>query len=393
MTEAETPWILVLCHEFPPLGGGAGKNLQLLCRELRRRGVEVRVWTSDPGAGRRWEYGFPVEYIRVRRKERFETDLAGMAAFIAGVAPRAWRARRRAPAAVFANLAIPAGVAGAMAAAILKAPLALWHQGSDVHAGRPEGPGRLQRALLASVWKRSSLNFFVSPGLRDMAAGFGRQERPRILPTCPSPEILAVPGEGAVPAEPYLLFLGRFDPVKNPMLAIAAMSIWRGRGASPMRLRMVGSGALRESVERAVAAQSLGESVTLEPAASFESVPALLRSAYALIVPSRIEGFNTTILEAAHFGVPSVASDTAGIRDFVRDGETGLLFAEDDAEGMARALGELTADPAFRDTLGVNARAAALPYRPERVADSFLSELDSIAPGFGARVREAVAWN
>ncbi|HKP97769.1 MAG TPA: glycosyltransferase family 4 protein [Fibrobacteria bacterium] len=415
MAPAE-PWILVLCHEFPPLGGGAGKNLQLLCKQLGLRGVEVRVWTSDPGTGRRWPYEFAVEYISVRRQERFETDLKGMAAFVAGAVLLAWRTRRSRPAAVFANLAIPAGLAGSVAARILKAPLALWHQGSDVHSGKAEGPGRFQRVLLGLVWKRSALNFFVSPGLRDMAAGYGRQERPRIMPTCPSPEILAAPireaygeavsgngapavgtpvAETAVAGAPgaYFLFLGRFDPVKDPVLAVEAMALCRAAGMAAFKLRMVGSGALRADVERAVAAGSLGGLVSVEPAAPFESVPALMRSAYALVVPSKVEGFNTTILEAAHFGVPAVASDAPGIRDFVRHRETGMLFPGNDAAGMAGAMQALASDPGLRDALGRNARAAALPYRPDRVADSFLCELDAIAPGFGAHAREAVAWN
>jgi glycosyltransferase involved in cell wall biosynthesis len=408
MMKSDKPWILVLCHEFPPLGGGAGKNLQLLCKQLRARGVEVRVWTSDPGARRRWPYEFPIEYISVNRKERFETDLAGMAVFIVGAVLLALRGRRRLkPAAVFANLAIPAGVAGNLVSRILGAPLALWHQGSDVHSGKPAGPGRFQRAVLGLVWKRSQLNFFVSPGLRDMAARYGRQDRPRIMPTCPSAEILAAPDGassdeapiGAVVGEKYFLFLGRFDPVKNPVLAVEAMAICKdmgkAAGMAAYKLRMVGSGALRKDVEESVAALGVRDLVSLEPAAPFESVPALMRSAYALVVPSKVEGFNTTILEAAHFGVPSVASDTPGISDFVRDGETGMLFPENDAQGMAKAMHALLSDPALRDALGRNARAAALPYRPDRVADSFLTELDALSPGsgFASHAREAVTWN
>src|SRR5690349_14237056 len=108
----QTPWILVLCHEFPPLGGGAGKNLYLLCRELRRRGLRVKVWTGDPGEGKRWRHDVEVEYLPVGRKRRFETSLLGLLAFAVGAVARAWRSRGESPALVFSNLGIPAGLAG-----------------------------------------------------------------------------------------------------------------------------------------------------------------------------------------------------------------------------------------------------------------------------------------
>jgi hypothetical protein len=101
-------------------------------------------------------------------------------------------------------------------------------------------------------------------------------------------------------------------------------------------------------------------------------------SAYALILCSRIEGFNTTAMEAAHFGVPSIASDTVGLRDFVRHGRNGLLFREGDADSLAHALATLAERPAERDALGRQARQDALAYRPDRVADGFLDAIAEV---------------
>jgi glycosyltransferase involved in cell wall biosynthesis len=400
------PWILVLCHEFPPLGGGAGKNLYLLCRELTRRGVRVRVWTGDPGAAKRWQHGFPVDYIRVGRKNRFETSRLGMIAFVAGAVLRAWfRASGEAspPALVFSNLGIPAGLAGTLVSRRYKAPHAVWYQGSDVHAGRPGGAAPWQRRLVRWVTGSASRNFFVSPGLRDMARGFGPVPNPSLLPTCPSQEILAAPlgAAAAVPAPEqaamprggavssrdagrYFLFLGRFDPVKNPVLVVLAADRLKGKDRLTRIIRMVGGGALGGEVARLIRVRSLAQQVVIEGAASFEKVPELLRSAYALVVPSRIEGFNTTILEAAHFGVPSIGSDTVGIRDFIRHGETGLLFPENDDAALARAMGSLDADPALRDELGRKASEAARPYHPGSQADAFMAEAEKAAPGLRA---------
>jgi glycosyltransferase involved in cell wall biosynthesis len=383
----ESPWILVLCHEFPPLGGGGGKNLYLLCRELSRRGVQVRVWTVDPGKRNQWKHDFPVEYIVTRRTERFETNSKSTRDFIMGSCRLGWSRRRDRPALVLANLAIPAGVAGWLISRLLRAPLAVWHHGSDVHAGVPEGPGFFHRMLLRRVWSRSVLNFFVSKGLLDNAMSLGRPRGARILPACASPEILAHPMESADGVEPekrMFLFLGRFDTAKNPLLALEALLILKKGKAVTRKLRMVGSGELGFHIANTIRNDYLTEYVALDAAVAFDKVPDLMRSAYALVVPSRIEGFNTTILEAAHFGVPAIASDVSGIRDFVKHGETGLLFAENDAAGLAAALKTLSADPALRDELGRKARAAAAPYRPDKVAQAFLAEASLVVPALKA---------
>ena len=390
----ESPWILVLCHEFPPLGGGAGKNLFLLCRELTRRGLGVRVWTIDPGRGTEWKFDFPVEYIATSRTKRFETNVGSMAAFAKGACALGWRRRRDRPVMVLATMAIPAGLPGIFLSRLFKVPLAVWHHGSDVHAGGPEGPGWIQRLLLRRVWGRSALNYFVSASLMGLAAKIGKQRRPRILPACPSPEILEVPVENAsLPSDAGFLFMARFDPVKNPLLALEALALLKGEGTPVRRLRMVGSGSLEDGMFNVIRHYTLSGNVGLEAAVPFDKVPDLLRSAYALVVPSRIEGFNTTILEAAYFGVPTVAADTPGIRDFVRDGETGLLFPENDAAGLAAALKRISADPGLRDSLGQRARAAAAPYRPAKVADAFLAQAEFLVPGMGALAKEASAWN
>ena len=38
--------ILVLNHEFPPVGGGGGRAAEDICRELSKRGYEIKVLTA-----------------------------------------------------------------------------------------------------------------------------------------------------------------------------------------------------------------------------------------------------------------------------------------------------------------------------------------------------------
>lgn len=74
----------------------------------------------------------------------------------------------------------------------------------------------------------------------------------------------------------------------------------------------------------------------------------LKRRAVAMVMPNvrnqdgeDVEGFGLTALEAADHGAPLVAADLEGIRDAVRDGETGFLVTAEDADAWADRIREL----------------------------------------------------
>lgn len=64
------------------------------------------------------------------------------------------------------------------------------------------------------------------------------------------------------------------------------------------------------------------------------------------------EGFGIVYLEAGACGKPVVASRSGGVEDAVINGQTGLLVAEEDASGAAKAILKLFKDPVFAQRLG-----------------------------------------
>jgi glycosyltransferase involved in cell wall biosynthesis len=66
----------------------------------------------------------------------------------------------------------------------------------------------------------------------------------------------------------------------------------------------------------------------------------------------------TAILEAMACGRPVVATNTAGMGDYIKHGENGLLVPEGDADAMSNAISELLLDPAMAQTLGIAGRYA-----------------------------------
>lgn len=72
------------------------------------------------------------------------------------------------------------------------------------------------------------------------------------------------------------------------------------------------------------------------------------------------EGTPVAILEAQVSGLPVVSTTHAGIKDVVMSGETGLLVAEGNVNGMADAMIELAKSPSRAAELGKAARHRAL---------------------------------
>ena len=68
-------------------------------------------------------------------------------------------------------------------------------------------------------------------------------------------------------------------------------------------------------------------------------------------LPSFSEGLPVVLMEAMAYGRPVVSTHIAGVRELVRDGETGLLVAPGSAEELAGAIGRLLDDAELRERI------------------------------------------
>jgi hypothetical protein len=91
---------------------------------------------------------------------------------------------------------------------------------------------------------------------------------------------------------------------------------------------------------------------------------AMLRAAAVVVVPLQARGDRssgqTTYVNAMARGKAIVVTDTPGVRDYITDGETGLIVAPGDSAAMAQAITRLLDDPAERARIGRQARDHAL---------------------------------
>ena len=185
----------------------------------------------------------------------------------------------------------------------------------------------------------------------------------------PDPEVERFP-------TPTLVYVGRLKRYKELDVVIRALALVRARGVEA-RLLVAGSGDDRPGLEEAARRAGVRDAVDFLGYVSEERKVELLRRGWLNVYPSPKEGWGLTNIEAGACGTPTVASDSPGLRESVRDGRTGFLVAHDRAEAWAGAIERLCTDREVRRELAEGARAYADRFSWERTADETEASLRS----------------
>ena len=175
---------------------------------------------------------------------------------------------------------------------------------------------------------------------------------------------------------PVFAYLGRLKKYKGVHFVIRAFAELPSPNAV---LEIAGAGDYRDELEQLARALDLGDRVRFLGRISEPDKLALLRRAWALVFASPKEGWGITNLEAAACATPVVASNSPGIRESVRDGQTGFLVPHGDTGAMAAAMTRLANSPALVAHLGAEARVFAESFTWERAADQTEQHLLRVA--------------
>lgn len=152
---------------------------------------------------------------------------------------------------------------------------------------------------------------------------------------------------------PTAVYIGRLRRYKRMDPVIRAIGRLAAEGIE-YRFVVAGTGDDRERLEALAASLGISDRVQFLGWITEDEKIELLRSAWVNVYPSPKEGWGITNIEAAACGTPSIASDSPGLRESVRDGITGYLVPHGDEEIWADRLRTIGKDPDLRDHLGRN---------------------------------------
>jgi glycosyltransferase involved in cell wall biosynthesis len=358
-----------------PEAGGAETYAWEMARGLRRRGAAVTYLTARADGQSAADDRDGIQIVRIGSRFTVYPRVLG------------WLLRRRYwfDAVVDCQNGIPFFAPWALPRRV--PVFCVMHHVHDAQFGVHFSPmmaaaGRLLEGKVARRVYRRHLCIAVSQSTADaMSARLGWLGPVRIIPNGLSPP---VPG----PAEETAT--GDHDPV--PVLAWVGRMVAHKRvervldvaerlGAAGARIDVIGRGPCSEPLAAAVAQRGLADVVRLRGYLPEEAKQAAVAASVLHLNTSHGEGWGLCVLEAAQLGVPTVAYDVDGLRDAVRDGETGWLAraGERIEDVVERALAEL-ANPARRAEIRAACRAWAAEFDWDRSAGE-LAELIAAATG------------
>lgn len=195
----------------------------------------------------------------------------------------------------------------------------------------------------------------------------------------PPPPVSRPARDGSDPADPVrIVSVGRavakkgFDDLLTALAALPPDVNWR--------FVHVGGGELLDSLRGQAHATGIAGKVSFLGAKAQPEIVALLREADLFVLPSKQarsgdrDGLPNVLMEAAGQKLALVASDFAGIPEFVRDRIEGRLVPPGDWAGLSNAINLLARDPDSRAALG---EAAYVRLRRDFSADAGLNILVS----------------
>jgi glycosyltransferase involved in cell wall biosynthesis len=213
--------------------------------------------------------------------------------------------------------------------------------------------GWLKRPLKARVEKQGLRDavavIATTEELRSVASRFS--SRVELIPNGVDTQLFVRAGPAPRSGPPRILYVGRLSPEKNLATIVHATSSL-GAGATAT---MVGAGTLRGDLEALARARRV--EIKFAGIVEQAKLPAVYGSADVFVLASFTEGHPKVLLEAMACGVPCVASDCAGNRSLITDGETGLLFDPRRPDELAERLRRVLDDPALAARLGKAGRA------------------------------------
>ena len=217
----------------------------------------------------------------------------------------------------------------------------------------------LERQLFLGAHRRLAPSAAMA---REIAANYGSRSTLVVpngvdLPT-PAPEACRVPGR--------ILYVGRL--VQEKGLAHLLQSLAAVRAVLPAaHLAIVGDGPERPALLRQMRRLQLDGGVEFLGQLPPDAVAKQRAAAQVAVVPSYYEPFGLVALEAMAWGVPLVASDVGGLREFTEG--AAVLVPPANAAALAQALVRVLSDVQLRQDLARRGIERAFDYTWDRCAE------------------------
>lgn len=182
---------------------------------------------------------------------------------------------------------------------------------------------------------------------------------------------------------PLIGTIARFDPVKGLDVLVRAVPLLD----PSVRIVIIGDGPQRAELLGLIDELGVADRIELRDVPWTERARDHLAGFDVFVLPSRLEGFPVTIMEAMLAGVAVVATDVGSVRESVVDGVNGRVVAPEDPAALAAAITDVLGDEDRRRAMGLAGRERAeARFTLEATVAAYESLYERVLSGPGSRV-------
>jgi len=300
---------------------------------------------------------------------------------------------------------------------VISTASALWQKFTELHREKPfdvvDSPELLAEGFFPSLSKVAPLvirlytphSKFIAEGLHNVSASFDHQcvamveraamlcadaitspsrdlaefvskdlnyplEKIRLIYNPIDPSVFCPEGPHAIEASDdrlKIVFVGRLEERKGIRYLVQAIpEVVRNQARAHFYIigddtnTAAGQKSALSELKEFIQTAGCEKSVTFIPRVLLSELPAYYRSADVSVVPSVYDNSPYTCLEAMSCGRAVIGTTGGGTREYLIDGQSGVLVPPRDPQAIARELKRLLNNPAERKRLGDNARARVL---------------------------------
>lgn len=348
--------ILMISHEYPPVGGGGANACMNLAAEYGRMEHIVQVLTVwYPGLLEEEEFvNVKVTRLKSKRKHLEYCSFTEMLAFLWKVlrcADRMMKEKKFDVCQVF--FAIPSGPIGYYLKKRYGLPYIIRFGGGDI-------PGFQERFRFIYkiigpfekiIWGNADALVANSQGLKDLANGFYNKKEIRVITNGVNIDAFFRINEKRMDDDFRILFVSRLIERKGLQYIIPQMAEIRKKCGRPVSLIIVGDGPYRGELERIAKESGEEGSICFEGQKTKRELPHYYENADVFILPSKREGMPNVVLEAMASGLPVVMTPCEGSKELIK--ENGFVVP---VEQFTETLALLCNDSVSRLKMGRKSR-------------------------------------
>lgn len=374
--------ILLLCYEYPPIGGGASIYVQLISKELAKRCHQVDIVTmqykdaAKPGSDqlpaleehRIGEGCVAIHRVPCLRKKVETCTTPEMMTYCWSAF---WKARQLvrdakkggAPYDInFTHFIIPTGLVSMLLSWTQGLPYIVTTHGSDVPGYNPDR-FQLQHQLLKPLWsmivRSSSRIICLTKALQDMVLQAKKDAPVMVIPNAVDTSYFK-----AVPKQKKILLSSRLLSRKgfqHFLSAISGLDLQK----EGYEVNITGDGPYRQELEQQLETLKkegkIKGSVTIRGWIPKEELNKLYEESSIFVFPSLMDNFSMALLDAMNARMAIIAADCAGNPEVV--GDAALLVPGGDSAAIRKELLRLMKNPSLQKEYSIKAR--------QRVLDNF----------------------